>query len=170
MARNMIVNSAAFKSGMDAVASMSQLGDNVTRIYAKEPSEAFPKGAIAFVANADGQSSRNVVDVESYTPEDAPLNYTAVNHRYLVDFMAAIANTSPIEIGIEDFMGSIRLRNTDESFVYVAMPMQVRWPNPSAPKDQDDHPPGDPGNQVASQENVDEELSNEEFSDDDQDE
>ena len=155
MTRNIVVNSAAFKSGINAVASMSQLGDSVTRMYVKDRTEEFPEGSIAFVANADGQFARNVVDVESYTPADAPLNYTAINHRYLVDFMNAIGNTSPIEIGIDDFTASIRLRNADESFVYIAMPMFVRWPNPNAPTEQDDHPPGDPGNQQPPDENAD---------------
>ena len=165
MARNVLVNSAAFKSGANAVVSMSQLGDNVTRIYVKDLSDEFTEGSIAFVANADGQSARNVVEIESCSPTDAPLNYTAINHRYLMDFLNAIGAIAQIEIGIDDFNAPVRLRSADESFVYIAMPMSVSWPNPHAPKDQDDHPPGDHGNQAR-----DNEFDNaDEFGDDDPD-
>ena len=147
MQRNLVVTSAAFKAGINSVAGISQLGDNVTRIYTQDPSEEFPQGSIVFTASAEGQFSRNIVEVESSLPEDAPLNYTAINHQFLVDFLSAVGNDSPIEIGIDDFERTIRIKNADESYVYIAMPMNVRWPNPNEPKDFDDQPPGDTGNQ-----------------------
>ena len=147
MQRNIVLTSAALKSGINSVAGISQLGDNVTRIYPKDPSQEFPQGALIFTASAEGQFSRNVVNIESSLPEDAPLNYTAINHKYLTDFMTAVGNDSPIEISIDNFEHSVRLSNADESYVYIVMPMGVRWPNPNAPKDSDDQPPGDTGNQ-----------------------
>ena len=147
MERNIVVTSAALKAGINSVAGISQLGDNVTRIYTQDPTEEFPQGSVVFTASAEGQFSRNIVEIESSLPEDAPLNYTAINHKFLGDFLNAVGNDSPIEIGIDDFERTIRLKNADESYVYIAMPMSVRWPNPNSPKDFDDQPLGDTGNQ-----------------------
>ena len=147
MERNIVLTSAALKAGINAVAGISQLGDNVTRMYTKDPSDEFPQGALTFTASAEGQFARNVVDIESSLPEGAPLNYTAMNHKYLTDFLNAVGNDSPVEISITDFEHPVRLTNADQSYVYIAMPMGVRWPNPNAPKDSDDQPPGDTGNQ-----------------------
>ena len=147
MSRNLTINSASLKAGMNSVAGISRLGDNVTRMYPKDPNDDFKQGSLVFTANANSEFSRNVIPVEASSPPDAPLNYTAINHRFLADFMAAIGNESPIEMGIDDYESSMRLTNADGTYVYVAMPMTTTWPNPHTPKGFDDQPEDDLKNQ-----------------------